>query len=1426
MDVRLLGPVEASIDRRPVPLGGAKPRALFAILALNAAKTVSSDRLIEGLWGEDPPATAAKTLQAYVSRLRRALEASGDGTSIVTRPRGYELRLAPDDVDAQRFERLVARGAPREALALWRGRALEDVADEPFAQVEIRRLEELRLAAIEQAVDDDLAAGRHRELVGELEGLVAEQPLRERLRGQLMLALYRSGRQADALAAYRRARAMLVDQIGVEPGLELQRLHEAILRHDPSLTQEAPRRDAIGDGDLDVVTCPFKGLAWFDVEDAGVFFGRERLVSEMVARLAGASLLGVVGPSGSGKSSALRAGLLASVAQGALPGSDRWPIALLRPGEHPLRALEQARAKARGSERLILAVDQFEEVFTACGDEAERAGFIGALVECARDERRRTRVLVALRADFYGRCAAYPELARLLSANHILVGPMDRDELRRAIQLPARSAGLSVEPRLVDALVADVDGEPGALPLLSACLLELWLHRDGRELRMTAYENTGGLRGAVARLAERAYEQLDPERREIARRILLRLAGEGETSAVVRRRVALAELDAARDEGVAEVLSVLAHDRLITVGDGEVEVAHEALLREWPRLRGWLEQDAQGRRLHHHLHAAADAWDAGGRDAGELYRGARLAAALEWWTDHDGDLNATERAFLEAGRAASQRSQRRLRAVLAGVAALLALSVIAGLVALGQRGNARDQATAANALSLGSRALVETDLDRALLLARQGVALDDTVQTRSNLLAALLKSPAAIGILRADSERILSAALSPDERTLAVGNIPGRVSLFDPRTRRRITTLEPTPNGAAIHELAFSPDGGRLAIAHAISPGDPYTAYPIGISVAVVDVRTHRLITRLALPQDQPITGLRFSRDGRSVGVMVITGFPDGAAAFTRFDARSGRRLAAPVRVNRRGYSPLMITRDGRRMVVVGYDGITVRDAETLEVLERLPGAGVSGSLSASPLRFQTVSAPYALSSDGQTVAIGDTDGSLRLLDLETGEARTASGRHAGAVTDARFTPDGSSVITTGQDGDVIVWDVRRAAAAESLSGHAGFVFSPMVSRDGTTLYTASLDGTVFIWDLAGSRRLGRPLKLGAEGTGAAGMALSSDGNLIAVARHEGAIRVLDARSLNERRTVPVLPADNVTRLAFVPGAHLLVVGGETGRLALLDADSGRVTRLKGHSTYVLTPGFSADGRRLVTAEVDGIVRLWSLPDGRPMGAPLRFPHGVYGAQISPDGHRLALVLFAENGVPDTVEVRDVDSRRRVVRAHAGDNTNAVQFSPDGRLVAVGNNSGRAQVWSTATWKPVTRSFTGHAGALNGAAISPDNRTLATGGDDGAVRLWDIESEQAVGAPLPGLPNQTVAPSFTPDGTHLLAGYETGDAYLWDIRARVARSPRLPRLRARADPRRVERVPARPRVRSRLLNTHLSGAAASRAGSRTRGCSS
>ena len=914
---------------------------------------------------------------------------AGATGEILTRGRGYELRLVVDRVDAARFERLIAAaehadGAPngeaRAALALWRGSPLADVADEPFASAEIRRLEDLRLQAAELAIESDLVARRHGEVLGELRSLIADEPLRERLRAQQMLALYRSGRQADALAAYRDARTALVEAIGVEPGPELRQLHEAILRQDPRL-EPAEAVDAIGlppeldratplvgrevelewlrghwqhalagagrlvlvtgergigktrlvaelavevrqnrgvvmygspeasgealasartgreptllvlddvgdDADLsdeqvagvagsavlvvataehavpacslraagtlvlkplnasgvralaqlysgeaedvdvpverlmaasgglpqllhgvasewarmlelrrladsvgrvttdrsglraaeddlvgsivklqaarertesqalvggDAAVCPYKGLASFEAGDAGFFFGRERFVAELVARVTGTAFLGIVGPSGSGKSSALHAGLLAALAAGVLPGSEDWALAVLRPGEHPLRALEQALAATPAHGRLVVAVDQFEEVFTTCREESERAAFVDALVASVRDVRRRTLVVVAVRADYYGRCAAYTELSRLLGASHVLVGPMLGEELRRAIELPARRAGLLVEHELVDALLADVVGQPGALPLVSSALLELWQRRDDNTLRLADYQQAGGVHGAVARQAEQAYERLDPEGRALARLVLLRLAGEGQGDAVVRRRAQLSEFEG---DAAAEVLDVFVRARLVTISEGEVEVAHEALLREWPRLRTWLEEDADGRRLHLHLMHAARGWQSAGRDPAELYRGARLASALDWADRHEPELDGLERAFVAASLAEAElegerqrRANRRLRVLLAGLGALLALAVLAGAVAVSQRGQAREASVTADAQRIGAEAFNRERLDQALLLARAGVALDDSAATRGNLLSVLMRDPFALGAL-------------------------------------------------------------------------------------------------------------------------------------------------------------------------------------------------------------------------------------------------------------------------------------------------------------------------------------------------------------------------------------------------------------------------------------------------------------------------------------------------------------------------------------------------------------------------------------------------------------------------------------------------------------------------------------------------------
>ena len=308
----------------------------------------------------------------------------------------------------------------------------------------------------------------------------------------------------------------------------------------------------------------------------------------------------------------------------------------------------------------MLVVDQFEELFTTTTDEAERSAFIARLVELAADPERCV-VVATIRADHTGHCAPYPELAELLAANLVIVGPMQPDELRRAIDLPARRAGLRVESALGDALVGEVRDEPGGLPLLSTALVELWRDRDGRWLRLESAERSGGVRGAVARLAEESYEQLSAPEREAAKPILLRLVGDGEGEAAVRRRAPVAEFDIDRNGTAAAVLSRLTEDRLLTRDDGMIEIAHEALIREWPRLRDWLEEDATGRQLRSHLTQSARQWSERGDDAADLYRGARLSATLDWAASHDRELNELERGFLAESRQAGEREAERQR---------------------------------------------------------------------------------------------------------------------------------------------------------------------------------------------------------------------------------------------------------------------------------------------------------------------------------------------------------------------------------------------------------------------------------------------------------------------------------------------------------------------------------------------------------------------------------------------------------------------------------------------------------------------------------------------------------------------------------------------------------------------------------------------
>lgn len=771
MELRVLGALEASRADRLVPLGGRQQKLVLALLVANLNRIVSTDRLIDEIWEASPPETARKAVQSYVALLRKTINRAGE--ILKGRGPGYLLELEAEHVDAYRFEALVHEGRShlasdpqeaartlREALALWGGPPYGDLADAaPSLREEGARLDELRLGALEARFEADLRLGEDASLVPELDRAAADHPYRERLRSLLMLALYRSGRQIDALSVYQKVHRTLAADLGLQPSTELQRLEQAVLEHHSLLRSEDPLAALAASETPRPLRNPFKGLRPFDEGDAEDFFGRTDQIGRLIERLIHRDLTGrllvVAGPSGSGKSSLIQAGLIPALRAGTVPGSQAWRIETLYPGENPLKALRNGLAGTASPEEeedlpalsmaldepVLVVMDQFEEVFTLNEDDRARQTLFRWIAHVVAGGASNLRLLVVVRADFLDRLLEYKELARLIQPCLELVPPLAEHEVRAVVTEPAARVGAVVDPELVAEMTSDAAARPGALPLLQYTLTDLFERRTGDRLDVEVYRAAGGISGALVRRAEDLYAGLDDRGRLAIRQTLLRMVVLTDEGEYLKRSVAtaeLAQLPLHRDD-LEEVLQTFGHYRLLTFDrDPEtahptVGVAHEALLREWPKLRDWIESRREELLLNRRLRTAIREWEENGRHPDYLFSGSRLTQ-FEAWAEKTGlALTRAERGFLAESRAQEDDRLRSARRKKMGMVASIAAAVVAlgtvGTVAVTQRERALEQRELAQQQEQRAQELEATAQHLEEELQREGGTIDTSIGT-------------------------------------------------------------------------------------------------------------------------------------------------------------------------------------------------------------------------------------------------------------------------------------------------------------------------------------------------------------------------------------------------------------------------------------------------------------------------------------------------------------------------------------------------------------------------------------------------------------------------------------------------------------------------------------------------------------------------
>ncbi|MET9180762.1 trypsin-like peptidase domain-containing protein [Kitasatospora aureofaciens] len=1120
--------------------------------------------------------------------------------------------------------------------------------------------------------------------------------------------------------------------------------------------------------------CPYRGLEPFTAEHAQWFEGRKEAVRQVLASLGRQRRLTLLlGPSGSGKSSLIQAGVLPALARGELPGSDMWLPVIARPRQNLPAELERAGLPGATTEgiaaavtrrlaadpthqRVVLVIDQFEEflVPSTNGQQQDRLAVTDQLAAAA-DSVAQLSVILVMRDDFYPQLAAWaPKLLEAALPGLLnLPAALSRDDLCDIIALPAQDVGVRFESGLPERIITDVlattaegtatgQAPVTVLPLLELALSQLWQRRKDGYLTHEAYQRTGAVTGSLTTWCDSALNRLPHDQLPIAQRILtslVRPAEPGYQIPAIREQLPLQELRELAsntnttpdsDRTIDVVVAALTRHRIITTytprtreapdvpGRQPVaELIHDALIRDWGTLREWVDQDhrfqewlATTRRRH-------AGWAESG-DPGDLLGGTGLAEGLEWAQQRH--LPHDISAYLTASRQRQQAGIRRSRRLNTILATVLALTLVATAGALWQWRTAVTQRQAALSRQLAgqSNTLISPNPDLASLLAIVAYRTSRTPESVESLENAAA-SPLQRRLL-GHNNYVNSVAFSPDGRTLAAASGDKAVLLWDAATGATRTPL--TGHTAAVSSVAFSPDGRTLAT----GSGDQ--------TVRLWDVATGTTRTTLT-GHTSTVFSVAFSPDGRTLaagGGDQTVRLWDVATGTTRTTLTGHTSTVFSV-----AFSP-----DGRTLAAGGGDQ-TVRLWDVATGTTRTTLTGHTSAVNS-----------VAFSPDGHTLATGSGDQTVRLWDVATGTTRTTLTGHTSTVFSVAFSPDRSTLAAGGGDGSVRLWDMDHDTTRAILTGHTDDVSSVAFSPDGRTLATGSHDQTVRLWDVAtGTTLTGHTAAVSS-------VAFSPDGRTLATGSGDHTVRLWDVTTRTTRTTLTG-HTDVVSSVAFAPDGHTLATGGGDGSVRLWDMDHDTASAtLIGDTDAVNSVAFSHNGHTLATGNAVGTMRLWDVTTGKNRVTATDQTEGVFSVAFSPDDRTLAA-----GGTDGTVRLWNAatGAPRTPLTGHAG-TVYSVAFSPDGRTLATGSRDHTVRLWDVVTGTTRT-TLTGHTSAVNSVAFSPDGHTLATGSADGTVRLWDVTTGKSR-ATLTSRIAAVYSVAFSPDGHTLAIGSADGTVRL------------------------------------------------------------